>query len=115
MARKTVDTCLRSVGIVAGKDFELEVLKRRIPSEIYELEKKWEKEGWKFGGLNKKPYLCTRKIKDDASLAQLVEQLTLNQWVQGSNPWGRTEGNFRVAFFVDGRPVCQTVKLLKCT
>lgn len=40
LARKTVDTCLRSVGIVAGKDFELEVLKRRIPSEIYELEKK---------------------------------------------------------------------------
>ena len=24
--------------------------------------------------------------KRDASLAQLVEQLTLNQWVQGSNP-----------------------------
>ena len=24
--------------------------------------------------------------KNDASLAQLVEQLTLNQWVQGSNP-----------------------------
>ena len=23
---------------------------------------------------------------NDASLAQLVEQLTLNQWVQGSNP-----------------------------
>ena len=27
----------------------------------------------------------------DASLAQLVEQLTLNQWVQGSSPWGRTK------------------------
>ena len=27
----------------------------------------------------------------DALLAQLVEQLTLNQWVQGSNPWGCTE------------------------
>ena len=25
-----------------------------------------------------------------ALLAQLVEQLTLNQWVQGSNPWGCT-------------------------
>ncbi len=25
------------------------------------------------------------------SLAQLVEQLTLNQWVQGSNPWGVTQ------------------------
>ena len=26
----------------------------------------------------------------NALLAQLVEQLTLNQWVQGSNPWGCT-------------------------
>ena len=25
-------------------------------------------------------------IENDALLAQLVEQLTLNQWVQGSNP-----------------------------
>ena len=30
--------------------------------------------------------LCWR----DAPLAQLVEQLTLNQWVPGSNPWRRT-------------------------
>ena len=37
LARKTVDACLRSVGIVAGKDFDLEVLKRRMPSGIYEL------------------------------------------------------------------------------
>ena len=29
---------------------------------------------------------------NNASLAQLVEQLTINQWVQGSNPWGRTLG-----------------------
>ena len=29
----------------------------------------------------------------NALLAQLVEQLTLNQWVQGSNPWGCT--NFK--------------------
>ena len=35
----------------------------------------------------KKAYFCTRKIKSAyALLAQLVEQLTLNQWVQGSNP-----------------------------
>ena len=26
-----------------------------------------------------------------APLAQLVEQLTLNQWVQGSSPWRRTK------------------------
>ncbi len=32
-------------------------------------------------------YFCTRKSKDKkVSLAQLVEQLTLNQWVQGSSP-----------------------------
>ena len=34
----------------------------------------------------KKHYLCIAfKIKH-ALLAQLVEQLTLNQWVQGSSP-----------------------------
>lgn len=37
LARKTVETILRSYGIVAGKDIELEVLKRTIPSGIYEL------------------------------------------------------------------------------
>ena len=31
-------------------------------------------------------YFCTRKTKAKVSLAQLVEQLTLNQWVQGSSP-----------------------------
>ena len=32
-------------------------------------------------------YICTRKTEmTNALLAQLVEQLTLNQWVQGSNP-----------------------------
>lgn len=36
-------------------------------------------------------YLCTRKRENKHSqahalLAQLVEQLTLNQWVQGSTP-----------------------------
>lgn len=38
LARKTVEQILRSKGIVAGKDFELEVLKRKTPSEIYKLE-----------------------------------------------------------------------------
>lgn len=38
LARKTVDSALRSCGIVPGKDFELEVLKRRVPSQIYELQ-----------------------------------------------------------------------------
>ena len=31
-------------------------------------------------------YLCVRFYEIYALLAQLVEQLTLNQWVQGSNP-----------------------------
>jgi len=37
LARKTVESVLRSYGIVAGKDFELEVLKRTIPTGPYEL------------------------------------------------------------------------------
>jgi len=37
LARKTVDTILRSYGIIPGKDLELEVLKRKIPSGPYEL------------------------------------------------------------------------------
>ena len=38
LARKTIEQILRAHGIVAGKDFELEVLKRKTPSEIYKLE-----------------------------------------------------------------------------
>lgn len=37
LARKTVESILHSYGIVPGKDFGLEVLKRRTPSEIYTL------------------------------------------------------------------------------
>ncbi|MCH4147265.1 MAG: MBL fold metallo-hydrolase [Prevotella sp.] len=37
LARKTVEQVLRGYGIVAGADFKLEVLKRKVPSEIYEL------------------------------------------------------------------------------
>ena len=37
LARKTIEQILRSYGIVAGKDFGLEVLKRKTPSEIYKL------------------------------------------------------------------------------
>lgn len=37
LARKTVETVLRSYGIVAGKDLELEVLKRTKPTGIFEL------------------------------------------------------------------------------
>ncbi len=38
LARKTVEAILRSYGIIPGKDIELEVLKRKMPSEVYELE-----------------------------------------------------------------------------
>ena len=37
LARKTVDAILRSYGIIPGKDIALEVLKRKMPSEVYEL------------------------------------------------------------------------------
>ncbi len=48
----------------------------------------------KFGGEEKRQYLCiafgkTHQLKLIAIhvfVAQLVEQLTLNQWVQGSSP-----------------------------
>lgn len=37
LAKKTVEQTLRSYGIVAGKDFQLEVLKRKSPTGVYEL------------------------------------------------------------------------------
>ena len=38
LARKTVETVLRSYGVIPGVDLQLEVLKRSVPSDIYELE-----------------------------------------------------------------------------
>ena len=37
LAKKTIEAVLRDSGIIAGKDFMLEVLKRKIPSEMFEL------------------------------------------------------------------------------
>jgi phosphoribosyl 1,2-cyclic phosphodiesterase len=37
LARKTVETILRSYGILPGKDVELEVLRRQVPTGVYEL------------------------------------------------------------------------------
>jgi len=37
LARKTVETILRDHGIVPGKDLELEVLRRQLPTGVYEL------------------------------------------------------------------------------
>ena len=45
----------------------------------------------KFVCTKKNAYLCTRKTKNDAPVAQLVEHLTLNQGVQGSSPCGCTK------------------------
>lgn len=37
LARKTIESVLRSYGIIAGKDFQLEVLKRKTPTGMFEL------------------------------------------------------------------------------
>ena len=37
LARKTMETILRGYGIVPGVDFKVDILKRKQPSEIYEL------------------------------------------------------------------------------
>ena len=43
---------------------------------------------------------CTFAVANDASVAQLVEHLTLNQGVQGSTPCGSTEKPLKSAAFV---------------
>ncbi len=40
------------------------------------------------------------KFRAQVSLAQLVEQLTLNQWVESSSLSGDTKRHFQVSFFV---------------
>ena len=42
--------------------------------------------------------VIAKRIQND-SLAQLVEQLTLNQWVEGSNPSGVTKDDESRPFF----------------
>ena len=37
LAQKTIEQVLRSYGLIAGKDFNVEVLKRKIPSGPYSL------------------------------------------------------------------------------
>ena len=46
-----------------------------------------------FAYIKKKQYLCTRFREKSVSLAQLVEQLTLNQWVESSSLSGDTKGH----------------------
>jgi hypothetical protein len=38
LARKTVETVLRSYGVVPGVDFQLDVLRRLLPTGPYDLE-----------------------------------------------------------------------------
>ena len=59
-----------------------------------------KKNAKKFGQFKKKQYLCTRFSKKKVSLAQLVEQLTLNQWVESSSLSGDTKGTNPVPFFI---------------
>ena len=55
--------------------------------KIRKMRMKKKKVAEKFGGVRKKQYLCNRYLRNNsnaklaAPLAQLVEQLTLNQWV----------------------------------
>ena len=41
LARKTVEMILHRYGIIPGKDFQLEVLKRMVPSEVFECKPVW--------------------------------------------------------------------------
>ncbi len=38
LAKKTIESILRASGIIAGKDFLLDVLRRKTPSEVYSLD-----------------------------------------------------------------------------
>ena len=50
---------------------------------------------------------CTFAVANDASVAQLVEHLTLNQGVQGSTPCGSTSNKQTL---IDG----QSVRVFSC-
>ena len=47
--------------------------------------------------------VIAKRIQND-SLAQLVEQLTLNQWVEGSNPSGVTKDDESRPFLYPSPP-----------
>ena len=48
-------------------------------------------------------------------LAQLVEQLTLNQWVQGSSPWEDTKDTSKgCLFFVYMREIYKNLRFFLC-
>ena len=51
------------------------------------------------GGNESRPALKGRLNKKDDSVAQLVEQMTLNHWVVGSSPTGVTYQNSKLLIF----------------
>ena len=50
--------------------------------------------------MNKKSCIFAPSNSENVPVAQLVEQLTLNQWVQGSNPCGDTKTALTGGFFI---------------
>ena len=46
---------------------------------------------WKIWQFKKSAYLCNRNQQTDDSVAQLVEQMTLNHWVESSSLSGVTQ------------------------
>ena len=59
----------------------------------------------KFCGIEKRHYLCNRNQQDVDSVAQLVEQMTLNHWVESSSLSGVTKQSLKSGcFFYFCRP-----------
>lgn len=63
---------------------------RRLPLRQFQRHLRWDlAHGWQGNGAD----ITNNTVID--SVAQLVEQLTLNQWVEGSSPSGVTKGSIR--------------------
>ena len=59
----------------------------------------------KFCGIEKRHYLCNRNQQNVDSVAQLVEQMTLNHWVESSSLSGVTKQSLKSGcFFYFCRP-----------
>ena len=64
-----------------------------------------EKISRKFCGIEKRHYLCNRNQQNVDSVAQLVEQMTLNHWVESSSLSGVTKQSLKSGcFFYFCRP-----------
>ena len=53
----------------------------------------------KFCGIEKRHYLCNRNQQNVDSVAQLVEQMTLNHWVESSSLSGVTKQSLKSGCF----------------